>query len=81
MESLVKAGHCVFCKTYIRPELDSGPHPRTEVKYCPNCGQQVWTKCVCGANLRYDDRFCENCGQKNSIFLKDDPDYLGDKIE
>lgn len=81
MESLLKAGHCVFCKTYSREALDSGPHPKTQAKYCTNCGQQIWAKCECDANLRYDDMFCERCGRKNQIYIQDDPDYLGDKVE
>jgi hypothetical protein len=82
MESTIKAGHCAFCKTYIRKILSSGPHLKTKSRFCQNCGKQIWTICEeCGENLRYDDRICEACGHANPIFLDNDPDYYGDTVE
>lgn len=68
MESLIKQGHCAYCKTEIRDILSQGPHPKTKAKYCPNCGAQV----------RYEDRFCPKCGESNPIYLGNDPDYFAE---
>jgi len=81
VESLVKQGHCAYCKTSIRPVLESGPHRKTEARYCPNCGAQIWTVCSCGANLRYEDRHCSACGRANPIYLGNDPAYYADRVE
>ncbi len=81
METLVKKGHCAFCKTEIRSTLSQGPHPKTKAKYCPNCGAQLWMVHDCDAHLRYEDRYCQKCGKPNPIYLDNDPDYYADPVE
>ena len=81
MESLVKKGHCAYCKTEIRSTLSQGPHPMTKAKFCPNCGAQLWMVHGCGAHLRYEDRFCQKCGEPNPIYLDNDPAYFADSVE
>ena len=80
MESLIKQGHCAYCKTEIRDVLSQGPHPKTKAKYCPNCGAQLWAIHKCGAHLRYEDRYCSKCGESNPIYLGNDPDYFADLV-
>ncbi|MCW4049442.1 MAG: hypothetical protein NWE89_06860 [Candidatus Bathyarchaeota archaeon] len=79
MESVIKQGHCAYCKTSIRPVIEAGPHSKTGAKYCPNCGAQIWVKHHCGANIRYEDRYCPKCGEANPIYLGNDPEYYADK--
>ncbi|MCK5671042.1 hypothetical protein KAI10_06645 [Candidatus Bathyarchaeota archaeon] len=81
METLVKKGHCAYCKTEIRSTLSQGPHPMTKTKFCPNCGAQLWMVHDCGAHLRYEDRYCQKCGKTNPIYLDNDPDYFADPVE
>jgi ribosomal protein S27AE len=80
MESLIKKGHCAYCKTEIRDVLCQGPHPKTKAKYCPNCGAQLWAMHTCGGHMRYEDRFCPKCGDPNPIYLGNDPDYFADSV-
>ncbi len=81
METLVKKGHCAYCKTEIMSTLSQGPHPKTKTKFCPNCGAQLWMVHDCGAHLRYEDRYCQKCGKTNPIYLDNDPDYFADSVE
>ncbi|MBN2335396.1 hypothetical protein JXL21_07520 [Candidatus Bathyarchaeota archaeon] len=81
MESVIKQGHCAYCKTAIRSTLSQGPHPKTGAKYCPNCGAQLWAVCKCGAHLRYEDRECRSCGKPNPIYLGNDPEYFADSVK
>ncbi len=80
MESVIKQGHCAYCKTAIRSILSQGPHPKTKAKFCPNCGAQLWTVCDCGNKLRYEDLECSRCGRANPIYLGNDPDLLADGV-
>ena len=81
MESVIRQGHCAYCKTAIREVLSGGPHPKTGARYCPNCGAQIWAVCECGASLRYEDVECGVCGRANPIYLGNDPDVLADGVK
>ena len=70
MEHLIEAGYCPNCRTFIREILNAGPSPITDLRFCPNCGIQVWTKCSCDQHLRYDDPVCTSCGKENPIHLQ-----------
>jgi len=46
MEQLIEAGYCPNCKTFIKGILNAGPNPITDLRFCPNCGVQVWINII-----------------------------------
>lgn len=81
METVIKRGHCAYCKTAIRVVLSQGPHPKTKARFCLNRGAQLWTVCECGNKLRYEDVECSRRGRANPIYLGNDPDLFADGVE